>query len=128
MEIHEICNEEATSFARRPPKNLLRRSQEAGRIVLEALGFLNLRLEKEDRVDVITTHPDGSEWRIELKLISMIVEMKGLVLYALRQTKARLNKKRLPHLLFLTLVRHKVSDDEHFIKAKHYCLLGILVS
>ncbi|RMG41863.1 MAG: hypothetical protein D6732_01915, partial [Methanobacteriota archaeon] len=80
------------------------------------MGFLNLRLEKEDRVDVIATHPNGSEWRIELKLISMIVEMKGLVLHAIRQTKARLNKKRLTHLLFLTLVRHKVSDDEHFIK------------
>ncbi len=128
MELHKVCNEETVRFGQKPPKDLLRRSQEAGRIVLESLAFTNLRFEAQGRVDVIATYPDGIEWRIELKLISLILEMKSLVLRALRQTKARMGRKRLTHLLVITMVRHKVSDDEHFIKAKQYCLLGIFVS
>ncbi len=128
MDIHKICNEQSTRFAQKPPKDLLARSQEAGRIVLEALGFSNLQYEAEGRVDIIAEHPSGTEWRMELKLISMIIEMKGLVLHGIRQTKTRINKKNLTHLLFITLLRHKASDDEHFIKAKEYCLLGIFVS
>ena len=128
MELHKVCNKETVRFGQKPPKDLLRRSQEAGRIILESLAFTNLRFETEGRVDVITTHPDGTKWRIELKLISLILEVKSLVLRALRQTKAQMDRKRLTHLLIMTMIRHKISDDEHFIKAKQYCLLGIFVS
>ncbi|RMG26692.1 MAG: hypothetical protein D6732_21060 [Methanobacteriota archaeon] len=111
-----------------PPKNLQLQSQEAARIFLESQGFVGLKFEAEGRVDVIAISRRQGEFRIEVKLISSLNESKGRVLRAIRETRRRLESKKLTHLLFLTLLRRKETDDEHFIKIKEYCLVGIFVS
>ena len=103
-------------------------SQKAGRIFLEQQGHTNLQFETDGRVDIIAESPAGQILRIELKLISMIMEAKERVFKAIRTTKNRLKPKRLTHLLILTLLRKTETDDERFIKVKEYCLLGIFVS
>ncbi len=103
-------------------------SQKAGRIFLEQQGHTNLQFETDGRVDIIAESPAGQILRIELKLISMIMEAKERVSKAIRTTKNRLKPKRLTHLLILTLLRKTETDDERFIKVKEYCLLGIFVS
>ncbi len=115
-------------MARRQSLNLFQLSQRAGQIFLEGLGFSRMRFEIEGRVDVEAISPRGEIHRLELKLISLINEAKGRVARAIRETKQRMDEKRLTHLLFLTPLRLRETDDKHFIKVKGYCLLGIFVS
>ena len=115
-------------MVRRQSVNLLQLSQNAGQIFLEGLGFSRMRFEIEGRVDVEATSPTEEIYRLELKLISLINEAKGRVVRAIRETKRRMDKKGLTHLLFLTPLRLRETDDKHFIKVKGYCLLGIFVS
>ncbi len=128
VESHKVCNEKIMEWIKTDHPTLLKRSQKAGLIFLKEIGFSHIRFEVKKRVDVEAISPDRGKSRIELKLISMINEAKGRVKRAIRETIQRLDAKQLTHLLFLTLLREKETDDKHFIKVKGYCLLGIFVS
>ena len=128
MESHRVCSERVRSYTRTKHESLLVLSQEAGKIFLEEQAHTNLKFETDGRVDVVAETSTGQILRIELKLISQIIEAKARVTRAIRTTKNQLKAKRLTHLLILTLVRKVETDDERVIKVKEYCLLGIFVS
>ncbi|RMG32033.1 MAG: hypothetical protein D6732_14070 [Methanobacteriota archaeon] len=128
MESHLVCDERVGALMRRRLRTLQLLSQDASRIFLEGLGFSRFMFEAEIRVDVDAISPAGEVYRLEVKLISLLNEAKGRVALAIRETRRRMGRKGLTHLLFLTPLRLLETDDKHFIKVKGYCLLGIFVS